>query len=86
MAAIKLRQGKMANSLARPSLLALTVSFSMLGAAPSFAAEEMDHSAMGHGAMEMDSAPSADPMPGMDHSQMGASKQQKKPAPMITAK
>lgn len=74
MAAIKLRQGKMTNSLARPSLLALTVSFSMLGAAPSFAAEEMDHSAMGHGSMEMDSAPSADPMPGMDHAHMDHSK------------
>ncbi|MFG0497877.1 copper resistance protein B [Pseudomonas sp. YQ_13] len=77
----------MTNSLARPSLLALTVSFSMLGAAaPSFAAEEMDHSAMGHGAMEMDSAPSADQMPGMDHAQMGASKQQKKPAPVDHSK
>ncbi|BDM25022.1 copper resistance protein B [Pseudomonas sp. LRP2-20] len=64
----------MTNSLARPSLLALTVSFSMLGAAPSFAAEEMDHSAMGHGSMEMDSAPSADPMPGMDHAHMDHSK------------
>lgn len=81
MAAIKLRQGKMTNSLARPSLLVLTVSFSLLGAAPGFAAEGMDHSAMGHGAIEMDSAPSADPMPGMDHAHMGASKPQKTPPP-----
>ena len=44
MAATKLRQGKMANSLGRPSLLALTVSISMLGVTPSFAAEEMDYS------------------------------------------
>ncbi|MDZ3995216.1 copper resistance protein B [Pseudomonas sp. Teo4] len=60
----------MANSPARPSLLALTISLGMLGAAPSFAADEMDHSAMGHGSMKMDSAPSHDSMPGMDHSQM----------------
>jgi copper resistance protein B len=74
----------MTNSLARPSLLALTVSFSMLGAAPSFAAEEMDHSAMGHGAMEMDSAPSAtDARHGPR--KMGASKQQK-PAPVDHSK
>ncbi|MCX2890279.1 copper resistance protein B [Pseudomonas sp. DCB_BI] len=49
----------MANSPARPSLLALGVSLGMLGAAPSFAAGDKDHAAMGHGSM-----------PGMDHSQM----------------
>ena len=59
MAATKLRQGKMLNSLARPSLLALSVAFGALGIAPSFAAGEMDHSAMGH-----------ESMPGMDHGTM----------------
>ena len=58
MAATKLRQGKMANSVARPSLLAFAVSLGVLGVSPSFAAEMdhsgMDHSAMGHGAMQMD--------------------------------
>jgi copper resistance protein B len=39
----------------------------------------MDHSAMGHGSMQMESVPSQNPMPGMDHSQMGARKE-KKPA------
>ncbi|WP_063911079.1 copper resistance protein B [Pseudomonas sp. p21] len=77
----------MLNSLARPSLLALTVSLGVLGAAPSFAAEEMDHStmdhsAMGHGSMPMDNAPSHDSMPGMDHSQMGHGQPTAKPAPM----
>ncbi|AIN61078.1 copper resistance protein B [Pseudomonas mosselii] len=71
----------MTNRLARPSLLALAVSLSAFGGTTGFAAEEMDHSAMGHGSMQMDSAPSPKPMPGMDHSQMGASKQEKKPAP-----
>ncbi|MND80097.1 hypothetical protein D3C80_718610 [compost metagenome] len=60
----------MANSLARPSLLALTLSAGMLGAVPSFAADEMDHSAMGHGSMKMGRAPSHDSMPGMDHGAM----------------
>ncbi|WJD70806.1 copper resistance protein B [Pseudomonas asiatica] len=54
----------MLNSLARPSLLALTVSLGVLGAAPSFAAEEMDHSMMDHGKMDHGS------MPGMDHGSM----------------
>ncbi|MEX5684845.1 copper resistance protein B [Pseudomonas silesiensis] len=81
----------MANSFARPSLLALTVSLGMLGVTPSFAAEEMDHSgmdhsAMGHGSMHMDTAPSHDAKPGMDHSQMGTSKQPKKPAPVDHSK
>ncbi len=49
----------MLNSLARPSLLALSVAFGALGIAPSFAAGEMDHSAMGH-----------ESMPGMDHGTM----------------
>ncbi|AYG43294.1 copper resistance protein B [Pseudomonas sp. Leaf58] len=60
----------MANSLAPPSLLVLTASLGLLGAAPCFAADEMDHSAMGHDAMTLDSAPSHDSMPGMDHSKM----------------
>ncbi|MND58351.1 Copper resistance protein B precursor [compost metagenome] len=54
----------MLNSLARPSLLALTVSLGVLGAAPSFAAEEMDHSMMDHGKMDHGS------MQGMDHGAM----------------
>nr|WP_225780215.1 copper resistance protein B [Pseudomonas sp. Marseille-Q3773] len=49
----------MLNSLARPSLLALSVAFGALGIAPSAAAGEMDHSAMGH-----------ESMPGMDHGTM----------------
>ena len=54
----------MLNSLARPSLLALTVTLGALGAAPSFAAEEMDHSMMDHGEMDHGS------MQGMDHGAM----------------
>ncbi|MGY4524369.1 copper resistance protein B [Pseudomonas sp. UBA4617] len=62
----------MLNSLARPSLLALSVALGVLGIAPSFAAGEMDHSAMGresmpgmdHGTMDHGS------MQGMDHSEM----------------
>ncbi|MDT8922831.1 MULTISPECIES: copper resistance protein B [Pseudomonas] len=65
----------MTSSLARPSLLALTVSLGVLGVAPSFAAEEVDHSAMDHSSMGHDS------MPGMDQSQMGASEPRKKTAP-----
>lgn len=75
----------MVNSLARPSLLALTVSLGVLGPVPSFA-QEMDHSAMGHGSMKMDSAPSQDAMPGMDHSQMGHGSPAPKPAPMDHSK
>ncbi|MBV4493191.1 copper resistance protein B [Pseudomonas oryzicola] len=60
----------MLNSLARPSLLALGVALGMLGTAPSFAAGAMDHSAMGHDAMPMDSGSSHDSMPDMDHSTM----------------
>ncbi len=90
MAATKLRQGKMANSVARPSLLAFAVSLGVLGVSPSFAAEMdhsgMDHSAMGHGAMQMDHASSQAAMPGMDHSQMGASKQPTQPAPVDHSK
>lgn len=69
----------MTNRLARPSLLAVAISLSTFGGTTSFAAEEMDHSAMGHGSMQMESVPSQNPMPGMDHSQMGARKE-KKPA------
>ena len=54
----------MLNSLARPSLLALTVSLGVLAAAPGLAAEEMDHSMMDHGKMEHGS------MQGMDHGAM----------------
>lgn len=65
----------MANSLARPALLALSVSLGMSGAAPGFAAEEMDHagmdhSAMGHGSMHKDPAPSQHAKPGTDHGAM----------------
>lgn len=60
----------MLNSLARSSLLAWGVALGMLGTAPSFAAGAMDHSAMGHDAMPMDSGSSHDSMPGMDHSKM----------------
>ncbi|WP_150570296.1 copper resistance protein B [Pseudomonas fluorescens] len=73
----------MANSVARPSLLALAVSLGVLGVSPSFAAEMdhsgMDHSAMDHGAMQMDDASSQDAMPGMDHSQMGGGSKQPTP-------
>jgi len=73
----------MANSVARPSLLALAVSLGVLGVSPSFAAEMdhsgMDHSEMDHGAMQMDDAPSQDAMPGMDHSQMGSGSKQPTP-------
>ncbi len=41
---------------------------------------------MGHGSMQMDSDSSQKPMPSMDHSQMGASKQQTKPAPVDHSK
>ncbi|PIK76998.1 copper resistance protein B [Pseudomonas sp. 382] len=80
----------MANSVARPSLLAFAVSLGVLGVSPSFAAEMdhsgMDHSAMGHGAMQMDHASSQAAMTGMDHSQMGASKQPTQPAPVDHSK
>ncbi|WP_137973121.1 copper resistance protein B [Pseudomonas sp. F(2018)] len=67
----------------RISLVALTVSLSALSGGFTFAAEEMDYSAMGHGSMPMDhsqmghgSAP--EPMAGMDHDQMP--KEQASPA------
>lgn len=64
----------MANSFARPSLLALAASFAVLGAVPGVAEEMnhggMDHSAMGHGSMPMQAAPSPMPMPAMDHGAM----------------
>ena len=90
MAATKLRQGKMANSFGRPSLLALTVSIGMLGVTPSFAAEEMDHSGMdhskmGHGSMQMDAAPS-ESMPAMDHSKMGLANIRNRLPLLITAR
>lgn len=62
----------MTSRLARPSLMALAVSFGSLSGVPSFAAEEMGHSAMGHGTMQMDSSSSQGAMQRMDHSQMGA--------------
>jgi copper resistance protein B len=65
----------MVNRLTRPSLLALTVAFSALGGMPGFAAEEMDHSAMGHGSMQGS-------MDAMDHSQMKHGQPEAKPAAM----
>lgn len=74
----------MVNSLTRPSLLALTVAFSALAAAPGLAAEQMDHSTMGHGSMQgMDHG-------AMDHSNMnhGAvdtpTKASRTPIPLLT--
>ncbi|HBP6400211.1 TPA: copper resistance protein B, partial [Pseudomonas aeruginosa] len=49
----------MTTRFSRPSLIALAVSLSALSGGVTQAAEEMDHSAMGHGSMSM------------DHSQMG---------------
>lgn len=74
----------MANSVPRPSLLVLAASLGVLGVSPSFAAEMdhsgIDHSAMEHGAMQMDDVSSQNTLPGMDHSQMDASKQPTQPA------
>ncbi|MDH1576149.1 copper resistance protein B [Pseudomonas sp. GD03746] len=57
----------MANSVVRPSLLALSVFLGVLGVSPSIAAE-MDHSGMDHSAMGH-SQPKAKPA-SMDHSKM----------------
>ena len=67
----------------RISLVALTVSLSALSGGFTFAAEEMDHSAMGHGSMPMDHSQMGHgagqrPMEGMDHDQMP--KEQASPA------
>lgn len=61
--------------LSRPSLIALAVSMSALSSGFTFAAEEMDHSTMGHGSMPMDHSKmnhgaAQVQMGGMDHSQM----------------
>ncbi len=75
MAAAKPKQVRtMTTRLFRPSLIALAVSLSMLSSGLTRAAEEMDHSAMGHGSMPMDHSKmnhgsAKEPMPGMDHSQ-----------------
>lgn len=75
----------------RPSLTALAVSLSMLGSGLTIAAEEMDHSAMGHGSMPMDHSKmnhgsAKEPMKGMDHSQMGHSQSQEKAPTMDHSK
>lgn len=65
----------MTNRLTRPSLIALAVSLSALGSGFALAAE-MDHSAMGHGAMPMDHSQmpkeqaSPEKSPAIDHSKM----------------
>lgn len=71
----------MTTRLLRPSLIALAVSLSMLSSGVTLAAEEMDHSAMGHGSTPMDPSKmnhgsAKEPMEGMDHSQMGHSQSQ----------
>ncbi|WP_416773128.1 copper resistance protein B [Pseudomonas sp. RHF3.3-3] len=60
----------MSNNLARPALLTLTAALGLLSGASGFAAQERDHSAMGHGNMQTDSVPSPGSMPGMDHGAM----------------
>lgn len=58
--------------LTRPSLIALAASLSALGGGFAFAAEEMDHAAMGHGSMPMDHGQMnhGSAQEPMDHSQM----------------
>jgi copper resistance protein B len=65
----------MINKRFRLNVIALAVSLSAVSNNLTFAAEEMDHSAMGHDSMPMDHGmmkPAADQSPtqGMDHSQM----------------
>ncbi len=65
----------MTTRFSRPSLIALAVSLSALSGGVTQAAEEMDHSAMGHGSMSMDHSQMGHgsakaPMEGMDHSKM----------------
>ncbi|WP_192985585.1 copper resistance protein B [Pseudomonas sp. EggHat1] len=65
----------MTTRFSRPSLIALVVSLSALSGGVTLAAEEMDHSAMGHGSMSMDHSQMGHgsakaPMEGMDHSKM----------------
>ena len=65
----------MTTRFSRPSLLALAVSLSAFSGGVTLAAEEMDHSAMGHGTMSMDHSQMSHgatkaPMEGMDHSKM----------------
>ena len=69
----------MTTRFSRPSLLALAVSLSAFSGGVTLAAEEMDHSAMGHGTMSMDHSQmnhgaTKAPMEGMDHSKMDHSK------------
>src|SRR3546814_10745797 len=76
MAAPKPKQVRtMTTRFSRPSLLALAVSLSAFSGGVTLAAEEMDHSAMGHGTMSMDHSQMSHgatkaPMEGMDHSKM----------------
>ena len=76
MAAPKPKQVRtMTTRFSRPSLIALAVSLSALSGGVTQAAEEMDHSAMGHGSMSMDHSQMGHgsakaPMEGMDHSKM----------------
>lgn len=76
MAAPKPKQVRtMTTRFSRPSLIALAVSLSALSGGVTQAAEEMDHSAMGHGTMSMDHSQMGHgsakaPMEGMDHSKM----------------
>lgn len=77
----------MANSLTRPSLLALSVYLGTLSATPHVAAQPMDHSAMGHESMQMDHGN----MEGMDHSGMppapaadAATSTSRTPIPVLT--
>ena len=76
MAAPKPKQVRtMTTRFSRPSLIALVVSLSALSGGVTHAAEEMDHSAMGHGTMSMDHSQMSHgatkaPMEGMDHSKM----------------
>ena len=76
MAAPKPKQVRtMTTRFSRPSLLALAVSLSAFSGGVTLAAEEMDHSAMGHDAMSMDHSQmnhgaTKAPMEVMDHSKM----------------
>jgi copper resistance protein B len=65
----------MANKRFRLNVIALSVSLSAVSSSLTFAAEAMDHSAMGQGSMPMDHSmmkpdSAQSPMEGMDHSQM----------------
>lgn len=81
----------MTTRFSRPSLIALAVSLSALSGGVTQAAEEMDHSAMGHGSMSMDhSQMDHGAIQGasgsMDHSQMGHGQSQEKAQAMDHSK